>query len=62
MSLFGTYKAGFDVSKGLEPIAFPEATLAMTVQQTRVSGSTTSGGSACTITLPPVAKARGIAY
>ena len=62
MSLFGTYKAGFDVSKGLEPIAFPEATLAMTVQQTRVYGSTTSGGAAFTITLPPVAKARGIAY
>ena len=62
MSLFGTYKAGFDVSKGLEPIAFPEATLAMEVQQTRVYGSTTSAGSAFTITLPPVAAAKGQAY
>ena len=62
MSLFGTYKAGFDVSKGLEPISFPEATLAMEVQQTSVYGSTTSAGSAFTITLPPVAAAKGQAY
>lgn len=62
MSLFGTLKALIDTSRSYEEIAYPTATLAMNAQQTRVYGSTTSAGSAFTITLPSVASAKGQVY
>ncbi len=62
MSLFGTLKALIDTSRSYEEVAYPAATLAMTAQQTRVYGSTTSAGSAFTITLPSVASAKGLVY
>ena len=62
MYLFGSWRASIAIGKGLEPTVYPEAAFSMTVQQTRVYGSTTSAGGAFTITLPSVAGARGQAY
>lgn len=62
MSLFGTLKALINTQRSYEEVAYPTDTLAMSVQQTRVYGTTVPVLLAFVITLPSVAEAKGQVY